>query len=254
MTNKVSMTLRKYYQENKSAPRQEAMHATITSSMKMLHLSDRKNHRQPQEIACCVLRFFGWRIWLSQLILFCGVFALGIAVLDGHWSLLSTAGMIRALSLISVGVAFSMLQFLIRAKRYLMLEVESATWLSGRRLQIIHAAVLSFCDILMMLALSAFSVLRSSLEAWSAISSAAFPVLAASAGLLYLIRKTDLSHFEGYFSSLCGTLAIISVFAYRQEPPTWFVSAQVALCVFLVFLSVSQVYKGIQASDGTIFA
>lgn len=253
MKKDTKMLLRRSLRQDGSMPGKEAVQKLIERSVQELRQTEPKPRKSPWKIALAQICFAGWKVYLAQILILCAGLIMGRCLLDGIRSL-SPVSIIRALSLVSVMVSLSMLPFLYRSARYSMLEVESAAWLSGRRLMLIRAALLFIGDILLVLVVSVMAILRTGLEAWTAVSSAGLPMLVIFAGLLYLIRKTDLTRFGQRFAMLCGGIAAGMQIICRQMLSTWLITAQAALCAILLLVCGLQIFEGLRNNGGTIYA
>lgn len=253
MKKDTKMLLRRSLRQDGPMQDEDAVRKLIERSVQELRQTEPKPRRSPWKIALAQICFAGWKVYLAQILILCAVLVMGRCLPGGARSL-SPVGVIRALSLVSAMVSLSMLPFLYRSARYSMLEVESAAWLSGRRLMLIRAALLFIGDILLMLAVSATAVLRTGLEAWAAVSSAALPMLVIFAGLLYLIRKTDLTRFGQRFAMLCCGIAAGMQVICRPMLPAWLIPAQAVLCAILLLVCGLQICEGLRSNGGTIYA
>lgn len=251
MSLRVEKEIRNYLHEGSVVPNPEVVQNIVEQSIEFISNATHREHRSIWTIAYDQVRFIGWRTWLLQAAVFCFSFAFAFTFL----SVASFNSLIPTLiSLISVLVSLSMVPFLYRAKRFAMLEVEGATWLSGRRLMFIRAVVFSICDILCALVIFLTALIKSDVSVMGLFFSAMLPCLAASVGLLNIVQKEDLSIFGTKYILLCLALAIAFVLVFIKTPTLWNNVIQSILAIILLVAYVVQIRQGLRNSEGVIFA
>jgi len=251
MATQIEKKICDYLHSDDSSPNPEVIRSVIDKSSAVMTNCHFRQHRSLWEILLEQFRFIGWRIWLLQASVFCMALALEASCMS-----VPTGGRLLpvVLSLMSVLVTLSMLPFLYRAKQYLMLEVESSAWLSGRRLMFIRATLFSACDILCSVSIFLTALHKSDTSVWVLFASAMLPCLAASISLLYLIQKEDLTEFGNKFVLLCVFIAVIIAVLNSKPHPGWFSIVQGCLTVLLFTVYVMEIIKGLQSSEGVIYA
>lgn len=251
MNRRLEEEIRTYLHTESAVPNPEKMQNIIEQSIAIVSNTTIKEHRSILEIAYDQVRYIGWRIWLLQ----AAIFSFSVAFTITFLSISSFSRAIPTLlSFVSVFVSLSMIPLLYRAKRYSMLEVEGAVWLSGRRLMFIRAVVFSICDILCVLTIFLTALIKSDASAMMLFFSAMLPCLAASVGLLDLVRKEDLAGFGGKYLLLCIAVVIAFAFLYCKTPPLWNNIIQTVLTIILLFSYAVQIRQGLCSSEGVIFS
>lgn len=136
------------------------------------------------------VRFIGWKIWLLQALCLLALSSTMDGLLGGLYFLNGYIAM-QCLSCLSVLVLLTALPFLASATRYQMHEVEAAThfsslWLLAAKLLLVGAG-----DLVMLVSLWIYALLRTPLSADALPFCLLLPFLAAAAGLVTLLRHAS---------------------------------------------------------------
>jgi len=251
--NKTKMRLKRALQAQKVADYSEQI-------KKIVFLAQYQKIENPRYISFwqifrALFRSIFLKTWLYQSLAFCILAILLWNLLNFHS--LSLGGIVKLLSRLSVFAAFFVLPFLYRSVRYRMLEVESAAWISGRRLILIRTGVVLFGNFIALAGICTMIVLRTQIGLWLAAGSTAFPFLLIVYGLLFLLRKSDIHHFMKPYLILCFVSAVLLPHLFQfliNTAGAYFSFYMIALSALFMILNIYQFRRLFQTGDNTIYA
>lgn len=253
MNRKLKKMLHKHLSDIPNEIDPDVVRELTQKAKREVRASVRFEHCSPWITAFDQLRYLGWKTWTLQAFIFCAALAIEAVLINNNKNIVGKNVMFCT-SMLSVLVSFSMLPFLYRARRYQMLETESAAWFSGRRLYFWRAVIFSMSDLIMATGISVSAIMRGNLSAPAAFFSALIPGLAVCTGLLYLVRKSDLIKFEKRFAVFCCVIAIIIVLCYL---PMHFYLDELfltAICLILVISYFVQLVRGMHSNYSMIYS
>ena len=190
------------------------------------------------------MRFVGWRIWFMQ--------GIGIIVLLCMCKAVFREMFVQYvqniaffLCCLSVLVLLSTVPMVYRSVRYEMYETELATRFSAVRLLVARLIAIGLGNFVMLGVILVFAAMRASMPASRALLYLLMPYLAASGGLLYLLKRVPVRQFQ-VCSVVWGCILIGVFVVLRRLLPVFFMQtfsgAWVAVCLLLLLFCVRQFY------------
>lgn len=200
------------------------------------------------------LRYAGWKIWLVQ---FLSVLLSMAAVRRMNAASGFTPGrMALFLCMVSAMLAMMTMPFLYRSARYMMLETESAAWISGRRLLLARVLMFLVGDAVFLLAVILFAATRTKLGWQVCAGNLLLPFLMIMAGLMALIRSSELSHIGKQYAMLGTGVTVCILLAYKVFPRLFEAGRaplQLMLAAVLFVYACRQAWSVMRYSEGAIY-
>ena len=190
------------------------------------------------------VRFVGGRIWFMQgigiIVLLCMCKAIFREMFEKY-----VQNIAFFLCCLSVLVMFSAVPMVYRSVRYAMYETELVTRFSAVRLLLARLFAIGLGNFAMLGVILVFAAMRASMPAARALLYLLMPYLAASGGLLYLLKRVPVRQFQ-VCSVVWGCFLIGIFVVLRRLVPVFFMQtfsgAWVAVCLLLLLFCVRQFY------------
>lgn len=164
------------------------------------------------------VRFIGWKIWLSQIILLLLLTGMLLSVWNSLLESPVSVGIL--LSGCSFLVFLTALPFLYRSRRYQMSEVEMAVRFSGVKQLGAKLLIIGIGDFSMLCSLFCLTLVKTRLEPDRVCLYLLLPFLVSTNGLLYLIGHTPLTRLAQNSVVVCGGTFLGFVLLTRLTSPS----------------------------------
>ncbi len=195
------------------------------------------------------VRFIYCKIWLVQMCMLMFLFAFfevpmhAVSVRDTGSTARYTAYLLCCMSVL---VLFLAVPFLYRSIHYTMYELELTTRFSSVRLLAARLLAIGVGNIILLLGILAFAVIRTSLRIDSVLLYVLLPYLMAACGLLYLLRHLPADRLQPASWGLACALFVIFVMLKRFWPAFFvqrFSFGWGIVCLVLLLFCTRQVYE-----------
>lgn len=186
------------------------------------------------------MHFTGWKIWSIQAI---SLILIALLFSRPNEYLTSPLHLTKLLFCLSVLVFMTAIPFLYRCIRYRMQEVEAATRFSSVKLLMAKLIVIGMGDIFLLGSIFLAAMLKTSLQADSAILYLCFPFLLAGSGSLFMLGHFSPRQFFAGSMGLCAFLALAFSFLpgrYTFLFQQTFSGGWMATCALLTFFCIYQ--------------
>lgn len=261
MQRKFKKSLKKAFSENtltcESALREDEKIEKVTALAKAeWHMREKRTRIGFIALMFRQLRFIGWKMWAMQT---AAVLLIAPVIARFFWvkDYFTARRALFLLGIVAVMIAMMMIPFLYRSAGYRMMETESATYFAGRRLLLCRLLPLMAGDIAVIIGVAVAMKTHTALDMKNLLACQFAPFFLCCDGILYLLRKTELSRLWVRYGALGLVILCGICLLYRLEIPYNGDAFLIGLSVLGAGLLTFGFYQGyllVREPEGSIYA